>query len=251
MSFIAFNIFSPFPELICAFSRRQGGVSRGIYSSFNLGWNTGDSAETVERNRRFFFNELGIKKERIAFAEQIHSANVGIADKPGIYRKTDAMICSKEDLFLSVQTADCFPLFIYLPNKKIVAIIHAGWKGVALGIIKNVFQILYHDFYVQPADLYVAVGPGIQSECFEVGEDVCKLFPTDYLKDSPVRNKKYLNLQGFIIHQLINELSVIKKNIYVDPSCTKCGAKDYYSYRRDGVQSGRMMGIIGIKKGVP
>jgi YfiH family protein len=250
MSYITFKIFNQFPELVCAFSGRQGGVSRGIYSSFNLGGNTGDSAEAVERNRQFFFNKLGIEKEKVAFAEQIHSSNIGIVDKPGTYPKTDAMICGKEDIFLTIQTADCFPIFVYVPAKKVIAVIHAGWQGVALGIVKNVLQILYYDFNILPSDLHIAIGPGIQRECFEVGEDVYPLFPIEYLADSPVRNKKYLNLQDFIVNQLMNDWSVTKSNIYVDSSCTKCMAKEYYSYRRDGVQSGRMMGIIGIKKGV-
>ena len=248
MSFITFHIFKRFPELICAFSKRKGGMSQGIFSSLNLGLNTGDLPATIEKNRQIFFKRFGIKTERVAFAEQIHSANVSIVDKPGIFPKTDAIICNKEGIFLTIQTADCFPLFVYGHSKHVVAIIHAGWKGVTLGILKNVFQILYHEFNLLPSDLYIAIGPGIQSECFEVGEDVFKLFPAKYLKNSSDRRKKYLNLQGFIINQLINEFSILNNNIYVTASCTKCMADEYYSYRRDGIQSGRMMGIIGIKK---
>jgi YfiH family protein len=250
MSFITFKVFDSFPELICAFSKRKGGVSQGIFSSLNLGLNTGDLAVNVEKNRHIFFNKFNIKKEKVAFAEQIHSANISVVEKAGTYFKTDAMICKKEDIFLTIQTADCFPVFLYLPAKKMIAILHAGWKGVALGIVKNVVELVYHDFHALPSDLYIAIGPGIQCECFEVEEDVFSLFPAEYLKNSNDKGKRYLNLQGFITNQLINELSVSEKNINISATCTKCMEEQYYSYRRDGIQSGRMMGIIGIKKGV-
>ena len=141
-SFITFQNFRDYPELTCVFSTRIGGLSVGKFSSLNLGLNTGDSPNLVRSNRRIFYNALQIPENRIAFQVQTHSANVQCVLKPGIYSDTDALICNTRNIFLAIQTADCFPVFLYSRADKIFAVIHVGWRGALLGILDNTLQII-------------------------------------------------------------------------------------------------------------
>ena len=245
-SYITFQLFDQFEELICAFSTRRGGHSEGIFSSLNMGNIKHDDPLIVKNNRKLFFNKLGIIEEAVALPDQVHSANIKIISTPGIVPKTDALVTMKKGLFLSIQTADCFPVFIYDPEKKIVGIIHAGWRGVVQNILRKTTDLIIQNFRVLSSDLYVAIGPGLQKECFEVRSDVYKQFPEEFLEIHQDTSKRHLNLSGYLKQQLIS-LDIPAEQIFVSPDCTKCNLERYYSYRRDGEKSGRMLGIIGLR----
>jgi len=171
-SMIRFPIFAAFPELVCAFSTRIGGVSKSPYNGQNMGLKTGDNPNDVFRNRKSFFGKLGISEEDIAFSDQIHGKKVGVVFKPGIYESCDALITNEPNTFLAIQTADCFPLFFYEPQQKAVAAVHAGWRGAISGIVPATLDLLVEKYRIRIDQLRVAIGPGLQKECFEVGEDV-------------------------------------------------------------------------------
>jgi YfiH family protein len=238
---ISFDIFNEYPELVCAFSTRQGGVSTGIYHSLNLGYTSGDAHHLVETNRTIFFKQLGIKREFIAAAGQIHSANVKMIANPGFYPNTDALICREKGVFLTVQTADCFPLMIYIPDSEIVAVVHCGWRGVVSGIVERVLK----ECNVSLGNALAVIGPGIQKKCFEVGADVYMQFQDRYLAFHKEPQKRLLNLQGVIVDSLLNAGFSIDR-IHCESTCTHCAKDLFYSYRRDGAKSGRMQGIIGM-----
>ena len=245
-SYISFQIFEQFEELVCAFSTRRGGHSTGNFSSFNMGNIKADDRITVMDNRRLFYKKLGIVEDNVALPGQIHSANIELVSSPGNVPNTDALFSSKTGLFLGIQTADCFPVFIYCPEKKITGIIHAGWKGAIQNIIIKTIDLMTKNLGVLSADLYIAIGPGLQKKCFEVRSDVFRQFPEEFLESHEDSSKRFLNLSGFLKHQLIS-LRIPSKQIYVSTDCTKCNREKYYSYRRDGENSGRMLGLIGIK----
>lgn len=246
-SYITFPIFKSYPELFCVFSTRIGGFSQGEYSTMNMGLNSGDNLVNVKKNRRHLFELLNIDENKLAIPKQVHSVSVKKVTKPGIYSDTDALCTNSVEIFLSIQTADCLPLFIYEPDKKVVAVIHSGWQGSLNGIVPETLEKLVNEYAIQTINLKVAIGPGIQSSCYEVREDVFSRFPDEFLNQHEDKEKKYLDLQSFIKNQLINQ-GVVGKNIYIDSSCTHCDTQKYYSYRRNKDKSGRMMGIIGLKK---
>jgi len=245
-SYITFQIFKQFEELVCAFSTRRGGYSKDKFSSLNMGNIKYDDQITVMNNRRLFFKALDIEEGTITLPSQIHSANIKIVSSPGIKLNTDALVTSKSGLFLGIQTADCFPVFVYCPEKKITCIIHAGWKGAAQNIVKNSIELLIKDLGVKSTDLYVAIGPGLQKECFEVRSDVFDKFQSEYLERHEDASKRFLNLSKYLKEQLMS-MTIPVNQIYVSKDCTKCNQEKYYSYRRDGEISGRMLGIIGIR----
>jgi len=245
-SFITFPIFEEFPEIFCAFSTRIGGFSDNKYSTMNMGLTSGDNIDIVRKNRKHWFDSLGIDDKKLAIPKQIHSASVKRVNKPGIYNDTDGMYTNFKDIVLSVQTADCLPIFLYEPENKIIAIVHAGWQGSVKGIIIKTLDKLENEFAIQPDKLKVAIGPGIQSSCFELREDVFSKYPAEFLYEHADSEKKYLDLQSFIIGQFISR-GIIESNIFIDYSCTHCENQKYFSYRRDKNHSGRMLGIICFK----
>ena len=107
-----FEIFKNQNIIHCS-SNRIGGFSKETFKSLNLGLSTSDDKETVNRNRIKFFKYLNIEENQLAIPKQIHSANIEIVDTPGIYSNSDALITRNKGIVLTIQTADCFPVFIY------------------------------------------------------------------------------------------------------------------------------------------
>ncbi len=245
-SVVSFPIFKSFTELLCVVSTRYGGFSLGSYAGLNLGMHTGEQSASVQKNRDYFFRQLTVTEQQVAFGEQLHTANIRLVSKPGIFKQTDALITQEKNVFLAVLVADCFPVFLFDPSSATVAVIHAGWRGTQAGIIENVLEQLKSKLDVKAERMIAAIGPGLQSGCFEVRKDVYKLFAECYLSPHPDVDKKYLNLQQVIIDKLIQQ-GVHQEQIDWSSECTRCSAEKYYSYRREGKNSGRMMGIIGIK----
>ena len=240
-----FAIFKNFPNLVHGFSTRLGGISRPPFDSLNLGLSTADSPQAVRENRRLFFQALGISQKQVVFPQQIHSANIQIVSQAGTVADCDALITDRPGVYLSIQTADCFPVFLYAPRHKAVAIIHSGWRGTARNIAGKTVEMLKAHFGVQPQHLFAAIGPGVQKNCYQVDRSVISFFsPEFYVPDGS--DRFLLDLQGAIRRQLQRE-GIPDDHIECDTDCTHCRTDLYYSYRRDGQQSGRMMGIIGLK----
>jgi YfiH family protein len=245
-SVIFFLLFRSYAKLLCAFSTRLGGFSQGIYAGLNLGLNTGDQSYNIKRNRESFFRYLAIEENQLACGQQLHTANVQLVSVPGIFKETDALVTQQKNVFLTVLTADCFPVFLFDPLSSTVSIIHAGWRGTQAGIIENVFYSLKNELKIGVKHLLAAIGPGLQSECFEVREGVSGQFDDRYLSSAAESREKYLNLQQVILDKLLAQ-GVPKEQIEYSRECTRCSAEKFYSYRRQGKDSGRMMGIIGIR----
>jgi YfiH family protein len=241
-AFITFEIFNTIPGLVCAFSTRFGGISQAAHHFKSLRSNRVTYHAFVEKNHRFILKQLGIENRSVAMAGQIHSANVRWITEPGYYPDTDALICRQKGIFLTVQTADCFPLMIYIPGSEIVAVVHCGWRGVASGIVQNVLSACDASMH----EALAVIGPGIQKTCYEVGSDVFLRFDERYLVIHNDPQKRYLDLSGVIVDILLAK-GFSKDHIYCEPTCTHCAADLFYSYRREGVNSGRMLGVMGMR----
>ncbi|MGD9488280.1 MAG: peptidoglycan editing factor PgeF [Calditrichaceae bacterium] len=240
-----FNIFKQYPSLVHGFSTRKGGESKAPFDQLNLGLNTPDNRATVQKNRLLFFNALGVSENSLAFPEQVHSSNIQIARKPGVLKKTDALITNIENLFLTVQTADCFPVFVFDPVNRAVGLVHSGWRGTAQNITGKTIDLMKAEYNSRPEDLLIAIGPGVQQDCYQVDDDTAGNFSSEFLiPDGPGHHK--LDVQKTIISQITRK-GVLSKNLEINTSCTHCALDRYFSYRRDKEKSGRMMGVIGLK----
>ncbi len=241
-----YTLFNSLPGLIHGFSTRQGGVSLPPFDSLNLGLSTPDDPQAVSKNRKLFFKTLGIPAERVVFPEQVHSDTIKIVRQPGNVAKCDALITDRPNLYLSIQTADCFPVFLVDPQKDIVAIVHSGWQGTARNIVGKTIRKMKVLFNVRAENILAVIGPGVQKNCYQVDGSVIPYFDPDFYKDDGPGHY-LLDLQGAIRQQILNE-GVPQQQVETDPDCTHCRSDLYYSYRRDGQRSGRMMGIIGLRE---
>ena len=144
---------------------------------------------------------------------QVHGNNVVVVDSKNIGQvipECDGLVTNDPNVILVVKTADCLPISITDSNQKVIALVHAGWRGLQKEIIKNSVNILRGEFNCDPKDLKIKIGPHICQIHYEVGKEVSDLFPN---------STKYLSLKDVAINQLIT-LGVTEENIEVDPRCT-------------------------------
>lgn len=234
----------------------HGGVSEGNYTSLNLGFYSGDNPENVYENRLRLANAFNVIPENLIIPYQTHQdkiyiieqtfLNLSDQDKFNNLNEVDALITNQKNICIGITTADCVPLLIYDPLKKVLAAVHAGWKGTVLYIgAKTVKKMIGH-FGCNPSDLLISIGPSISPEYFEVGEEVGEAFTNVGFNLSEI---SYRNLQTGKLH--INlweanrlpllEIGVLPRNIEVSQICTFSNPDQFFSARRQTIHSGRMV----------
>lgn len=163
----------------------------------------------------------------------------------------DALITSEENIIIGAFSADCLIIFVADPVKRVVAIIHAGWRGVLQNIIAKLTGALKIDYGVNPADLIATISPCICFDCFDVGQDVADAFcksgwdDNRFIKENKAPDKYNVNLSEIAFGQLKSSGLDCKK-IELSGMCTYCMPDYFYSYRREGPVTGRMMGFIAL-----
>jgi YfiH family protein len=234
------------------FSTRRGEAAGAGVSSLNLGYSKWDSPERVTRNRQRFLSALSLEETCLATLHQVHSNRVHIiGDLAGEWNQPegDALVTRLPGITLAVQTADCLPILIADPVKKVIAAVHSGWRGALSRVLSETVREMRNAFDTHPADLLVAVGPGIQACCFQVGPEVAQLFSEKYQDRSlivpmPEIPDKYLvNMERSSEIQCI-EAGIDPDNCYSLGACTRCNTDEFFSYRAEGARTGRMMAVI-------
>ncbi len=174
--------------------------------------------------------------------------------KSGLLKKPyDAIVTNRERLGIGVYTADCVPILLVDPVKRVIAAVHAGWKGTIYRITQMVISSMCDNFKSSPSDIMVAVGPSIRECCYEVDSVVIDPLRTEVpLWDRYIipreEGKWMLDLQGLNIG-LLREGGILEGNIEVIELCTRCRPDLFHSYRRDGKGTGKMISLIMLEKG--
>jgi polyphenol oxidase len=266
--------FTKIPWLIHGFSTRPGGVSDAQGEKvLNLGALEWDTREAVEENKRRFQSALGAGHLTPVSLHQIHSDVVrSFSSVPAKPHKGDALATNQPGLLLNVRTADCAPVLVVDPKKRVVAAIHAGWRGTLQRIVTKSIGHLQMEFACRPQDLLAAIGPAIGPCCYEVGTEVAAAFaakfpnaaeffdelrtgdepnPLQWLNmmppgHQPPPKKVLLDLPKANRLQLL-EAGLRPQNIYVSDLCTACRSDLLFSYRKEHDRSGRLMSVIGIR----
>ena len=190
------------------FFTRNGGVSEGVYESLNVGLGSGDDPVRVRENRRRAAKAFGAPPERLVTAYQVHSARAVAADAPWSEAppEADALISTAPGLMLGTLAADCAPVLIADGEARVVAAVHAGWKGAASGVITSAVQAMVARGASRER-LIAAVGPCIAQASYEVGAE----FEARFLALSKdfgrffaggAANTRWFDLPGFILAQL-------------------------------------------------
>lgn len=257
--------FSHFPEELAGhgISTRFGGGSEGAFSSLNLALHNGDDRKTVVLNRRVYGGALGMPASAFVTAKQTHGTNILCVDPSYAGRgafaygdaidDTDALITDVPGLPLLMFFADCVPVLIADPVKRVVAVSHAGWKGTVGKIAQKTVLAMKDRYGSSSADCLIGIGPSIGVCCYEVGEEVaemfCEAFPTDSesLLQGGKDGKWKLDLWRANKIQL-EEIGVPPSNIEVSAVCTACNSGLFFSYRADHGKTGRIAAAISLQK---
>lgn len=237
------HILNFYPDIIFGFSPRYiRDCSPPFY--FNLSFSVGDDEISVDKNRELFFDNLGLSTNSVSYQHQVHDDLVRITNDGGYCGESDALITTKRGLGLAISIADCTPIFIYDPVKKIIAAVHSGWRGTAKRILARTLKKMTVELNSCTADLIVYIGPSISQVNYQVGRDVVDHFDSKY---SVKLNDKYLlNVAGINYDMLISG-GVKKNNIQLSKLCSFEMNELFHSYRRDGKYSGRSLGVIAMK----
>ena len=238
-----FEIFREFPNLFVAFSEKKDG-------SLKLG---DSSEETAGENRERFFRKLGLNPKDVVVNGLVQEDRVQVVrakDRGSVLPETDASITAEKGIFLSITAADCLPVFYFDPQKEVVAIAHAGWRGLAKDILPKVMQRMTDEFQSDPKDILLGIGPGIGECHYDVKEDVAAHFRDFPLAVINREGKIFLDLKKVAATQL-QQAGILAKNIEVSPLCTYCEKATYFSWRRDKTQIPKvqaMLALIGMPK---
>jgi len=229
-------------------STRGGGVSSGVWRSLNLGGAVGDDAAAVAENRRRFEAALGV---RAVYLRQVHGPRVATLPDAGAARgepiEADAAISTEPGTACTVLVADCLPVLFAAPGGRAVGAAHAGWRGLAGGVLEATVTALCHAAACVPSELHAWLGPCIGPRQFEVGADVleacgggARFVPRPrpdgamrWLADLPGLARDRLQAAG---------LASISGGTW----CTVEEASRFFSFRRDGV-TGRMAAAVWLR----
>lgn len=261
LELIKFKNFQRYESIIThGFSTRIGGVSSGECATLNFGFNRKDTKENVKENYKRMGQALQIKPENMVFSNQVHDNKIKIVGKDdcgkGIIIKSDIIgydgLCTNEpEVALVTFYADCVPVFLLDPVKKVIAACHSGWRGTVKRISAETVALMERQFGCRRENLEAAIGPSIGKYCFEVGEEVYFEFSrefkyTDEYTDKKADNKYYISLQD-IIRCTLEDAGVKKDKICLSNICTKCNNDVFFSHRGDNGKTGSLAGFIQLR----
>ncbi|MFH0826847.1 MAG: peptidoglycan editing factor PgeF [Candidatus Omnitrophota bacterium] len=230
-------------RLVCAFSHRQLGNVSLFY---------GDTKNALS-NRERFLTPLDVDYRDLVCAKQIHSDGIwhvteqdkgrGALSYEASLAHTDALITDTKKLPLAVFTADCLSVFLFDPIKPAIGLVHAGWRGSKEHITLKTVQRMQEVFRTDPFSLRVSFGPAIGACCYEINQETSSYFTEGLVKRN---NRTYLDLVA--VNRIdLQDAGVKSDNLVEDSICTSCYNDDFFSYRKEGKTSGRIMSVMMLR----
>ena len=235
-------------------SARTGGTAQTGWFDFTsllggasvkalLSRNSGDyQTVSLADYRLGLARQLGLSPERIAIPQQVHGHKVEPAIPGHVHRGIDGLFTDDPQVVLSLQVADCAPVFFYHHQSRFRGLVHAGWRGLAGGVLTaaaNLLQARGVDF----SQMEVVIGPTIEMACYEVGSEVAELFSSTVWQPNS-DGRFQLDLMAAVREQLVGAGLPAARINSVDV-CTRCDSR-CHSYRRDGERAGRMVAFFWI-----
>ncbi len=251
--------FTRFPQLTGFCTTRDGGMSKGLYGSFNQSPYSGDVPEHYLHNRQTLCNMIGITPEQLIIPYQTHDDRLLIVDEAFLsltpdaraqrLKGVDGLITRLNGICIGITTADCVPLTFYDQKQEIIAAVHAGWRGTCKRIAEKTITTLATHFGSRPEDVFVEIGPSISQANYQVGEELLLQFSANGFPVSRIfgrqDGKLYLDLWE-ANRWLLAACGIPPAHINIAGLCTYANHHRFFSARRLGIQSGRM--LSGIMK---
>ena len=253
--------YTSLPDDVTAFSTtRHGGVSTGTYATLNCTPYTGDTDENVRRNQERLAQALPQRPRAFVIPWQTHGTESLVIDthylqadpqtRHGLLQGVDALITRERGICLCISTADCIPILLYDKRHCAAAAIHAGWRGTVNRIVLRTLERMQALYGTEGKDVQAVIGPGISLAAFEVGEEVYEAFrtagfPMPYIAEWHNDTHKH-HIDLWAVNQLqLLDFGLPDTQIETAGICTYTRYNDFFSARRLGIQSGRMLsGIV-------
>lgn len=246
LSVFKFENFKKYKNIAHFVTTKEGWVS-GKKARF-----TGDQETEFADFRKELAHSCEWDANRFVFLRQTHSDHIAVvtSGNENTIANTDALITNECGLFICVQTADCVPILLFDPQKKVVAAVHAGWRGTVSKIALKTVQKMAEKFGCQPIDIIAGIGPSIHIHAYEIGNEVVEAVNANFsnasalLKPSLNEGKAYFDLWE-ANQTVLMESGIPEENIEVMGLCSYEHADLFFSARREGIDTGRM--VSGIR----
>jgi YfiH family protein len=243
--------------LIHAFCTRHKGLSQGAYASMNIASVEGDDPQNIRQNWRLLSRAFAIDVDHFFVLHQVHEDGIFILDRSfrgGPFREPpacDAVITDQAGWALCVKTADCVPIFLVDPCRRIIANVHAGWKGTALNIMGKVIGTMSKRFGSRIGEIIAVIGPAIGACCYEVDERVIRATApwndVSATRRSASEEDRWMLDLPLINHQQAVRAGIPDQNISLINLCTSCREDLFFSHRRDHGRTGRQVHFVMLK----
>ena len=240
-----------YDDVLHGFLGRRGGKSVGPYAGLNVSFRVGDDMEIVKDNMCDMKRAVEVHEGRIVTMKQVHGDRIvyvedNTAKEVG---EADGMLTQVKEAYLGVLTADCVPILFLARRKKLVAAVHAGWRGTVEGIAAKMVCLLNEQYKVPANDIEAALGPAIGACCYEIKDDVSGPLVDRWgeLAKPALESrggKTFLDLRR-MNRAILEDAGTPAGQIYQLGPCTSCAPDDFFSYRREGHETGRQISFIG------
>ena len=255
------SLFDDLPGFRLAIATRYGGVSEGIYSSMNLSVSQGDDPERVTENFVRLGAACGIPAEEMVLTQQTHTTNLRYASSEdrgkGVFRHRgytdiDGLYTDQEHVALVISFADCVPVFLADPVKRVIAAVHSGWRGTVGKIGTKAVRRLQEEYGSRSEDIRALIGPSICRDCYEVDEPVIEKFREAYPDE--LHDRIWTGQEGDPDHYQLDlweanrlnllEAGLLEDHMAVTNLCTCCNPDLIFSHRATGGKRGVTVGMI-------
>jgi YfiH family protein len=238
--------------VVQAIFTRRGGVSPEPWAALNLGSTVGDDIKNVRENRRLALAALQRNEASVYDAWLVHGVNVAIANGPiqanTPHVKADIILTDKPGVTVMMRFADCVPIFLHDPVRKIVGIAHAGWIGTVKGTARYAVEAMQEHFGSMLKDIRAGIGPSIGPDHYEVGAKVAEQVRQAFWEDATQllpEDGKRVKFDLWAANKLILEKAGVNQ-VEVANVCTACHTDDWYSHRAEKGHTGRFGAIIAL-----
>ena len=243
-------------KIVHAIFTRRGGVSRSPFASLNLGGTVGDDPLAVWENRQRAFSAIHLSVSSLYDVWQVHGNNVICTQAPRplneSHRKADAIITDQSGVTLLMRFADCVPIMLFDPQRGVVGLVHAGWKGTVNKTVERAIVVMKEHYGSQPPNILAGIGPSIASHHYIIGAEVenavRKAFGQDAsaLLNSANGNDSGTQFDLWLANRLLLENAGVR-HIEIASICTACHLDDWYSHRAEDGKTGRFGALIGLQ----
>ena len=242
--------------LIHAFTTRKGGVSEGCYNSLNFSVKEGDPEENVRKNFQVVADAFNLSPQQFLTVKQVHGDNILMIDDPAFIFHSckpfeyDCIITNRPGLAIGVKTADCVPILLVDHVKRVIGVIHAGWRGTVLNIAAKAVAQFQMSFSSKTQDLLAAIGPAIGPCCYQVDRQVYDAVSADvrnlYFQPCKEKNRWMFDLP-FLNRQQLIAAGMLSEKIDMSGLCTSCLPGLFYSHRGEYGKTGRQFNFLMLK----